>query len=388
MKLLVAALAGIAIVAILANVDVVHAASGKTLTVYVGTYTGGTSASKGIYPMRLDLATGVLTEAGTPAESVSPSFLALHPSGRFLYAVNETGGSAKEAGGVSAFAIDARTGGLTFLNRQSSRGGSPCHLALDAKGRHVLVANYGGGSVAVLPVQESGRLDAATTFVQHEGQSADPGRQKGPHAHWVDLDKANRFALVADLGLDQVLVYRFDPAKGGLTPPQPAAARLAPGAGPRHAAFDPGGRRVYVINELNSTVTAFSYDAGAGKLSELQTVSTLPAGFTGKSFTAEIAVRPDGKFLYGSNRGHDSIAIFAIDPATGKLTAAGHQSTLGKVPRNFAIDPTGAYLLAANQDSDTIAVFRIDKTSGGLTAVGPPISVPRPVCVLFVKPSR
>jgi 6-phosphogluconolactonase len=370
------------------GVDPATAAPSQTLMVYVGTYTGGTSASKGIYPMRLDLATGVLTEAGTPAESVSPSFLALHPSGRFLYAVNETGGSAKEAGGVSAFAIDARTGGLTFLNRQSSRGGSPCHLALDAKGRHVLVANYGGGSVAVLPVQESGRLDGATTFVQHEGQSADPGRQKGPHAHWVDLDKANRFALVADLGLDQVLVYRFDPAKGGLTPHQPAAARLAPGAGPRHAAFDPGGRRVYVINELNSTVTAFSYDAGAGKLSELQTVSTLPAGFTGKSFTAEIAVRPDGKFLYGSNRGHDSIAIFAIDPATGKLTAAGHQSTLGKVPRNFAIDPTGAYLLAANQDSDTIAVFRIDKTSGGLTAVGPPISVPRPVCVLFVKPSR
>jgi 6-phosphogluconolactonase len=385
MKLLVAALAGIAIVAVLANV--VHAASGKTLMVYVGTYTGGTSASKGIYPLRLDLATGALTEAGAPAESVSPSFLALHPSGRFLYAVNETGGSAKEEGGVSAFAIDARTGGLSFLNQQSSRGGAPCHLALDAKGRHVLVANYGGGSVAVLPVQSSGRLDAATTFVQHQGHSVDPGRQKGPHAHWIDLDTANRYAFVADLGLDQVLVYKYDAAKGGLTPHQPPAARVAPAAGPRHGAFHPGGRHFYVINELSSTVTAFAYDPATGALSELQTLSTLPAGYSGQSFTAEIAVRPDGKFLYGSNRGHDTIAVFAIDPATGKLTPAGHQSTLGKRPRNFAIDPTGVYLLAANQDSDTIAVFRIDKASGGLTAVGPPVSVPRPVSVVF-KPSR
>jgi 6-phosphogluconolactonase len=387
MKLLVGLLAGIALVAVRANVDVVHAASGKTVMVYVGTYTGGTSASKGIYPLRLDLATGALTEAGPPAESVSPSFLALHPSGRFLYAVNETGGSAKEEGGVSAFAIDARTGGLSFLNQQSSRGGAPCHLALDAKGRHVLVANYGGGSVAVLPVQSGGRLDAATTFVQHQGHSVDPGRQKGPHAHWVDLDTANRYAFVADLGLDQVLVYKYDAAKGGLTPHQPPAARVAPAAGPRHAAFHPGGRHFYVINELSSTVTAFSYDPATGALSELQTLSTLPAGYAGPSFTAEIAVRPDGKFLYGSNRGHDSIAIFAIDPASGRLTPAGHQSTLGKRPRNFAIDPTGAYLLAANQDSDTIAVFRIDKTSGGLTAVGAPVGVPRPVSIVF-KPSR
>jgi 6-phosphogluconolactonase len=387
MKLLVALLAGIAIVAVRANVDVLHAASGKTLMVYVGTYTGGTSASKGIYPMKLDLATGALTAAGAPAESVSPSFLALHPSGRFLYAVNETG-SGKEEGGVSAFAIDGRTGALSFLNQQSSRGGSPCHLSLDAKGRHVLVANYGGGSVAVLPVQSSGRLDAATTFVQHQGQSVDPGRQKGPHAHWIDLDAANRHAFVADLGLDQVLVYKYDAAKGSLTPHQPPAARVAPAAGPRHAAFHPGGRYFYVINELGSTVTAFSYDPAAGTLSELQTLSTLPAGYTGQSFTAEIAVRPDGKFLYGSNRGHDSIAIFAIDAATGKLTAAGHQPTLGKWPRNFAIDPTGAHLLAANERSDTIAVFRIDKASGGLTAVGQPVSVPRPVSIVFFKPSR
>jgi len=362
-------------------------AAPKTLMVYVGTYTGEGSASKGIYPLRLDVATGALTPAGAPAESASPSFLALHPSGRYLYAVNEAGGP-KEDGGVSAFAIDARTGGLRFLNRQSSRGGGPCHLALDAKGRHVLVANYGGGSVAVLPVLSSGALEPASSFVQHQGHSVDPGRQKGPHAHWVDLDRANRFAFVADLGLDEVLVYKFDPATGGLAPGTPPAARLAPGAGPRHAVFHPDGRRLYVINELQSTVTAFSYEPGTGALSELQTLSTLPPGYAGPSYTAEIAVRPDGRFLYGSNRGHDSIAVFAIDPGTGRLTPAGHQSTLGKKPRNFAIDPTGTYLLAANQDSDTIAVFRIDPAGGGLTAVGAPVGVPRPVCVLFVKPSR
>jgi len=359
--------------------------AGGTMTVYVGTYTGGTSASKGIYRLRLDLATGALTEAGPPTESASPSFLAMHPSGRYLYAVNESGGPTKGEGGVSAFTVDGKTGALTPLNQQSSRGGGPCHLSLDAKGRYVLVANYGGGSVSVLPVQADGRLAPAVTFVQHEGHGADPGRQKSPHAHWVELDKANRFALVADLGLDEVLVYRFDAVKGGLTPHQPPYTRLAPAAGPRHVTFSPDGRHAYVINELQSTVTAFSYDPQTGALGELQTLTTVPAGFTGPTTTAEIAMSPDGKFLYGSNRGHDSIAIFAVDAATGKLTPAGHQSTRGKTPRNFAIDPTGAYLLAANQESDTIAVFRIDRASGALSPVGEPYRVPRPVCVLMTK---
>jgi 6-phosphogluconolactonase len=381
----VGALAFLSIAAFAPGAGPAAAAGGGTVMVYVGTYTGGTSASKGIYRLRLDLTTGALTEAGPPTESVSPSFLALHPSGRYLYAVNETGGPPKDEGGVSAFGVDAKTGALTPLNQQSSRGGGPCHLALDAKGRHVLVANYGGGSVAVLPVQGDGRLSPATTFVQHEGHGADPGRQKGPHAHWVDLDQANRFALVADLGLDEVLVYKFDPARGGLTPNQPPAVHLAPGAGPRHAAFHPDGRHVYVINELQSTVTAFSYDAATGTLGELQTLSTVPPGFTGPTDTAEIALRPDGRFLYGSNRGHDSIAIFAVDPASGRLTAAGHQPTRGQKPRNFAIDPTGTWLLAANQDSDNIAVFRIDRPSGALAPVGQPYSVPRPVCVLMTK---
>jgi 6-phosphogluconolactonase len=249
----------------------------------------------------------------------------------------------------------------------------------------VLVANYGGGSIAVLPVQGDGRLSPATTFVQHEGHGADPGRQKGPHAHWIELDRANRYALAADLGLDEVLVYKFDPATGGLTPGQPPAVHLAPGAGPRHAAFHPDGRHVYVINEMQSTVTAFSYDPATGALGELQTLSTVPAGFTGQTDTAEIAVRADGRFLYGSNRGHDSIAIFAIDAASGKLTAAGYQPTLGKTPRHFAIDPTGTFLLAANQQTDNIAVFRIDRARGALAPVGQPYSVPRPVCVLMAK---
>ena len=359
------------------------AKAGGTMMVYVGTYTGGASESKGIYRLRFDLATGALTDAGPPTESASPSFLALHPSGRYLYAVNEADG---DEGGVTAFAVDRKTGALTALNHQSSRGGGPCHLSLDAKGRYVLVANYGGGSVSVLPVQTGGRLEPAVAFVQHEGHGTDPGRQKGPHAHWVELDKANRFALVADLGLDQVLVYKFDAAKGSLTPNQPPYARLAPAAGPRHAAFSPDGRHAYVISELQSTVTAFSYDPQTGGLGELQTLTTVPAGFTGPTTTAEIAMSPDGRFVYGSNRGHDSIAIFAVDAATGKLTAAGHQSTRGKTPRHFAIDPTGAWLLAANQNSDTITVFRIDRTSGALSPVGEPYRVPRPVCVLMTKP--
>jgi 6-phosphogluconolactonase len=379
------ALAFLTMAAVASGTGPAVGAGGGTMMVYVGTYTGGTSASKGIYRLRLDLATGALTEAGPPTESSSPSFLALHPSGRYLYAVNESGGPTKGEGGVSAFAIDGKTGALAPLNQQSSRGGGPCHLSLDAKGRYVLVANYGGGSVSVLPVQADGRLAPAVTFIQHEGHGADPERQKGPHAHWVELDKPNRYALVADLGLDEVLVYKFDAGKGSLTPNQPPFARLAPAAGPRHAAFSPDGRHAYVINELQSTVTAFSYDPQTGALGELQTLSTVPAGFTGATTTAEIVMSADGKFLYGSNRGHDSIAIFAVDAATGKLTAAGHQSTRGKTPRNFAIDPTGTYLLAANQESDTIAVFRIDRASGALSPVGEPYRVPRPVCVLMTK---
>jgi len=351
---------------------------------YVGTYTSG--ESKGIYRLRLDLATGALSPAGDPTETVNPSFLAFHPSRRFLYAVNETGEAPTDtSGAVSAFAIDPKTGGLTFLNQQASGGPAPCHLTIDTEGRHALVANYWGGTVAVLPIQADGRLGPASTVVRHEGRSVNPERQAEPHPHSINLDAANRFAFVADLGLDKVVVYRFDGKKGLLARHEAGTVRLKPGAGPRHLAFHPDGRQAYVINELDSSITRLAYDAAAGAMTAVQTVPTLPAGFQGRNITAEIVVHPDGTLLFGSNRGHDSIAIFTIDGATGALNAAGHQPTGGKTPRNFAIDPTGAYLLAANQESDTIAVFRIDRASGRLESVGSPVRVPRPVCLRMMR---
>jgi 6-phosphogluconolactonase len=350
------------------------------IRVYVGTYTSG--ASKGIYRLDLDPKTGALTPAGEPAETVSPSFLAFHPSGRFLYAVNETGDARSDPpGGVSAFAIDGKTGALTFLNRQTSGGAAPCHLWVDSRGRYLLVANYWGGNVEVLPLEADGRLGAPGQLMQHEGRGPHAERQDGPHAHSVKLDPSETLALVGDLGLDMLVAYRFDAAKGTLTPYEAGTSKMAPGAGPRHFTFDPQGRVVYVLNELNATVTALRFDAAARTFTELQTVPTLPADYKGQNTTAEIVVRPDGRFVYASNRGHDSLAIFAVDAATGKLTPAGHQSTLGKTPRNFAIDPTGTFLLAANQKSDAIVVFRIDGKTGGLTPVGKPVQVPAPVCI-------
>jgi 6-phosphogluconolactonase len=352
--------------------------------VYVGTYTRG--ESKGIYRLELDLAAGTLTPAGDPAESVNPSFLALHPNGRFLYAVNETGDpKAGVSGNVSAFAIDPATGALSFLNQQSSGGAGPCYLSLDQTSRYVLVANYSGGSVSVLPIEQDGRLGAATALVQHQKENPAP-RDSPPHAHSVHTSPDNRFAFVADLGLDKLMAYRFDAVKGTLTPHVPPSAPLAVGAGPRHFTFDKAGKRIYVINELDATVTGFDYDAAKGTLKQFQTVPTLPADWKGKKGTAEIVLGPDEHFLYGSNRGeNDTLAIFAVDSATGRLTPKGHQPTLGKTPRNFAIDPTGTYLLAAHQDSDSIVVFRIDPKTGGLTPVGEPFHLPKPVCLRMVK---
>jgi 6-phosphogluconolactonase len=255
---------------------------------------------------------------------------------------------------------------------------------VDKTGRNVLVANYGSGSVACLPVKEDGRLAEASAFIQHTGSSVNPQRQQGPHAHSVNMSPDNRFAMVADLGLDEVLVYRFDPVKGSLAANDPPFAKVKPGSGPRHFAFHPGGKFAYVINELASTVTALAYDARRGILSEVQTVSTLPPGFTGTSTTAEVQVHPSGKFLYGSNRGHDSIAVFGIDARKGTLTPIEHVPTQGKTPRNFGIDPTGSYLLAANQSSDNVVVFRIDPQTGRLTPTGQVLEVGIPVCVKFV----
>jgi 6-phosphogluconolactonase len=283
---------------------------------------------------------------------------------------------------VSAFSVDAKSGKLTLINQQPSEGTGPCHLVVDATGSNVLVANYGSGSVACLPIQDDGSLKKASSAIQHEGSGADPRRQQGPHGHSINLDRANRFAFAADLGLDKVFVYKFDAKTGKLTPNDPPAAVVKPASGPRHFAIHPSGKFAYVINEMTLTVTAFAYDGDKGVLTTLQTISTLPEGAEGNNFsTAEVQVHPSGKFLYGSNRGHDTIAIFAIDPETGKLTPVGHESTQGKTPRNFAIDPTGQYLLAENQQSGTIVVFRIDGKTGKLTATGQTLEVPNPVCI-------
>jgi 6-phosphogluconolactonase len=318
------------------------------------------------------------------AASPDPSFLAIHPSREYLYAVNESGQIAgRRDGGVSAFAIDQTKGTLTPLNQQLSAGAGPCHLVVDRQGQNVLVANYGSGSVGCLPIEKGGKLRPASSFIQHRGTVANPRRQTGPHAHSINLDAGNRFAFVADLGLDSVFVYAFDPAGGRLKPHDPPSAKLAPMSGPRHFAFHPDGRFAYVINEISSTVTAFAYDADAGTLKEIQTLSTLPADFRGRNSTAEVQVHPSGKFLYGSNRGHNSIAIYAIDPTTGKLTSLGFEPTQGRNPRNFAIDPTGAFFLAENQDSNSIVIFRIDP-QGTLKPTGQTVKVSRPVCIKMI----
>ena len=352
----------------------------EKLRAYVGTYTG--PKAKGIYVFRFDPASGKPGPVELAAEVRSPSFLAIHPGRRFLYAVNESGGSGKSGGAVSAFAIDEGTGKLSLIDEESSRGDGPCHIAVDAAGKNVLIANYGGGSVAALPISGDGKLGPAATFIQHRGSSVDPGRQKGPHAHAIVLDARNRFALAADLGLDKVIVYRFDPARGSLE--AAGDAGLKPGSGPRHLAFHPDGRRIYVINELSSTLTAFRYDAERGALQDIGTVSTLPEGHSGRNSTAEIVVHPSGKFVYGSNRGHDSIALFALDAESGMPRLVECRPTGGKTPRNFTVDASGRWLLAANQDSDTITVFRIDPATGKLTREGDALEAPAPVCIELV----
>ena len=361
----------------------------KEFLVYIGTYTGG--KSKGIYVSRFDSVSGRLGAPELAAESVSPSFLAIHPNHRFLYAANESGDFAgKKSGAVSAFVIDSSSGKLTPLNQQPSGGDGPCHVAVDKSGKTILVANYGGGSVEALPIKPDGSLDAPTSFIQHQGSSVDKQRQQGPHGHFIATDAANRFALACDLGLDKVVVYKIDPANSSLVANDPPSASVPPGSGPRHLAFHVGGRFAYVINEMKCTMTAFSYDPARGELKEMQNLSTLPEGETKKPnySTAEVEAHPSGKFLYGSNRGHDSIVVFATDPATGKLSYVENVSTQGKTPRSFGIDPTGNYLLAANQDSENVMVFRIDQKTGRLASAATSIEVGKPVCVVFVPAGK
>jgi 6-phosphogluconolactonase len=351
---------------------------------YIGTYTEEGSTGKGIYAYRFDPHSGVVATIGLAARTINPSFLAAHPNHRFLYAVNEVRTyEGQKSGAVSAFAIDRATGKLTLLNEVASKGADPCYITLDKTGKYVLVANYTGGSISVFPVLEDGRLGEATAFVQHSGHGTNPQRQEGPHAHSIDLSPDNRFAIVDDLGLDETLVYRFDSAKGTLAP-GPAFAKADPGAGPRHFAFHPGGRFAYVISEMHNTVTVFDYDATNGVLHPLQTISILPQGFAGENTASEIQVHPSGKFLYASNRGHDSIAVFAIDPNKGTLTLVEYASTKGRSPRNFEIAPGGKLLFAANEKSDNVVVFGINQQTGGLTPTGKVLDVGQPVCVKFV----
>ena len=360
----------------------------KPYVVYVGTYTNKT-ASKGIYAYNFDPGTGKLTSLGVAAESEDPSFLAVHPSSRYLYAVNEIDHfCGQKSGAASAFSIDQKTGRLALLNQAATRGAGPCHISLDKSGKFALVANYDGGSVATFPVNADGTLGEAADFIEHHGSSVDKERQGAPHAHWIGTSPDNRFALAADLGLDEILIYRFNATKGTLAPNDPAFAKLNPGSGPRHLAFHPNGKFAYVLTEMEDSVTAFAYKASNGSLSPLQTVSalsTLRKDYKGPKEAAEIAVHPSGKFLYASNRaGIDTISAFSIDPAKGTLQLKNEYPTMGKTPRNFAIDPTGKFLLAANQESNNIVTFRIDSTTGVLSPTGDVVEVPAPVCIVFV----
>lgn len=360
-------------------------AADKPYLVFVGTYTNKT-ISKGIYAFRFDPGTGKLASLGIAGASEDPSFLAIHPSGKYLYAVNETDHfGAQKSGAVSAFSIDRGTGKLTLINQAATKGAGPCHISLDKSGKFVLVANYDGGSVAAFPIRDDGSLAPPAAFVQHSGSSVNKERQEGPHAHWISTSPDNHFALTADLGLDQVLVYRFDSAKGTLTPNNPAFAKLNPGAGPRHVAFHPSGKFAYVLAEMENTVTTFAYSAAKGTLSPLQTISTIRSDYSGPKEAAEIAVHPKGRFLYASNRsGIDTITGFSIDPVKGTLKLIAEFPTMGKTPRNFAIDPNGKFLLSANQESNNVVVFRIDPATGRLTPTGDIAEVPAPVCVVFL----
>lgn len=352
----------------------------RAYLLYTGTYTSG--KSEGIYIHQLNPETGKLTPVSV-AKSINPSFLAFDPQRKYLFAVNEIKDfEGQNTGAVSAFSVNQQTGALTFLNQQSSQGASPCYIITDQTGKFALIANYTGGNVAVLPIQPDGKLGAVTQSMQHEGSSVNANRQKEPHAHCIVLDSSGKYAFAADLGIDKVQVYQFN--QGKLSAAQPPFVPTKPGAGPRHFTFHPNGNYAYVINELNATLTAYSYEKKTGNLRELQTVPMLPEDFSGESSCADVHITPDGKFIYGSNRGHDSIAGFTIDRRTGKLTYIAHTPTQGKTPRNFTIDPTGKLLLVANQQSDNVVSFRIDSRTGKLTPTGIVTEIPNPVCLQII----
>jgi 6-phosphogluconolactonase len=353
------------------------------MRVYIGTYTSE-DGSKGIYRFSYDPQSGAMTPEGLMAETKNPTFLSFHPRGDYLYSVSEIGQlDGKKTGGVSAYQVDPATGNLTLLNQRASQGAGPCHVQVHPTGKLVLAANYSGGSVAALPIGRDGSLGEATGFQQHAGNGADPKRQAGPHAHSFFIDPSGRFGLCCDLGLDQVLVYRLDLNAGTIAANDPPHSRIHPGAGPRHLAFHPNGQWVFVINELDSTMTVLEWHAASGVLTAIETQPTLPDGWEGTNWPADVHVHPNGRWLYGSNRGHDSLVIYGIDQATGKLTLVGHESTRGGHPRNFTFDPAGKRILVANRDNDNIVVFDVDPDTGLLKHTGVEATCGKPVCVCF-----
>jgi len=360
--------------------------AGDDYFVYFGTNTNAKNGSKGIYVARFNAASGALTQAEVAVETSNPGFLSIHPSKKYLLATGDMDAGGKRVGAVGSFKIDKATGKLTLINQVSSVGNGPCHVNVDATGKMAAVANYGGGSVASYAIAENGTLSEAASFVQHEGSGADPKRQAGPHAHSVNFSPDNRYAYACDLGLDKVLIYKIDPVSGKMTANEPAFAKTPAGGGPRHLAFHPNGKFVFVNNEMAMTETSFAYDAATGALTEIATVSTLPEADREKKglSTAETIVHGSGKFVYVSNRTHDTVAVFSCDAATGKLTLIQNVPVEGKIPRNICLDPTGKWLIAAHQDSGTAALFKVDQVSGKLTFTGTKVAVPGSICVRFL----
>lgn len=352
------------------------------LRIYFGTYTG--KGSDGIYTSLFSVVTGEMSEPVLAIKTDNPSFLTIHQNGKFLYAVNELGEyQGQPTGAVTAFAINRSDGSLTLLNQVPSHGGAPCHLSLDRSERFLFVANYSGGSIAVLPVNTDGKLGQATSIVQFQGSGKDSVRQQSPHAHFVQSTPDNRFVLVADLGTDRIMIFRFDASTGELTRNDPPHTELEPGAGPRHLVMTPLGTTIFVLNELNSTIARFEWGAPSGTMTKGETVSTLPPDFTGPNTAAEILVDSQGKFVYASNRGHDSIVRVAID-TDGKLSVKDWTPSGGQAPRHIGIDPSGRWLFASNQRSDIIALFKIDATTGALTQSPASVKVTSPVCLQFM----
>lgn len=352
--------------------------------IFIGTYTG--KGGEGVYTCRFNPETGKITSPDLAIATKNPSFIAIHPKGGFLYAVNEVGKFNREqTGAVSTFSIERGTGKLSFLSQVSSMGANPAHLSLDNNGKFLLVANYSGGNFAIFPIDCDGLPEKPSSFIQNKGSGPNTGRQEGPHAHYISVSKDNRFVMVADLGIDKVVVYPFDEDKGTLDTANPVFIQLSPGSGPRHFTFNTTSNFLYVLNELTSNIAVFHFDTATAATQPIQTITTLPAGFTGENTCAEILTSADGRFIYASNRGHNSIVQFAINTETGSLTPVDWFPTGGQTPRHFAIDPTGRWLFAANQNSGNITLFRIDPETGRLVATNKEIKVKTPVCVTFME---